>query len=111
MVEETVSDEENERRFDAVMAHIASLPIPRLVEWWEIESCWVSARIPNWSRRGSMYEAHRYASHEEALQTVKSWMVVEDYNQFRIVHVVLERYDNKRISTETWTEILKEDSK
>jgi hypothetical protein len=105
-----ISEEENERRFDAGMKVLIERPIPPFIEWWEVETCWAHSRIPTWWKRevSTQVGPIRFKSHSEALQAVKSWMTVEDYNKFRIVHVTLERSDTKRVTTETWTEVTQE---
>lgn len=104
---EDISEEENQRRYDAVMDHIRNMKPPKFMEWWRVENTgwsngtsWFASggTEANPYRAASLKEATEYATQQQA-----SWS--DPAIKWRVVHVTLERNDNKSVTTEVWTEL------
>ncbi len=102
-----MNEQENQEAFDDVMAFIDGMKTPAFLEWWRVENTgWSNGR--SWFTSGGT-DAHpwRAKSEAEAIEYIndrrKSWD--DPVVKWRIVHVTLQREDNKSITTEIWTEI------
>ena len=104
---EDISEEENQRRYDVVMEHIRNMKPPKFIEWWRVENTgwsngtsWFASggTETNPYRATSLKEATEYASQQQA-----SWS--DPAVKWRVVHVTLEREDNRSVTTEVWTEL------
>lgn len=104
---EEVSDEENERRYDEFFEWLRNKPVPKFVEWWDVENTGWSGGTSWFSTGGTPANPLRFDSEEDAKEfALKRKQDLNDPNtKWRYTHTTLEREGNKSVTTEIWTEV------
>jgi hypothetical protein len=100
-----MTDEENEDAYDAVIKFIDNmLKPPNRIEYYYVENTgWSNGR--SWFSCGTDTNPYRANSVEEAIEYIKRNRWDDPLVKWRYVHVMIEREDNRTITTETWTEV------
>lgn len=97
-----ITEEENERRYKAIMEHIHNRPVPPFMEWWEVENTGWSGGI-SWFSTGDRANPYRAKSVAEAIEYIGKARWDDAQVLWRYVHVTLERVGNRSVETREWT--------
>jgi hypothetical protein len=102
-----MTEQENIEAFNDVMDFIRNMEPPEFMEWWRVENTgWSNGQ--SWFHSGGT-DAHpwRAKSEAEAIEYIndrrKSWD--DPVVKWRVVHVTVQREENRSITTEIWKEI------
>lgn len=95
--------EENKAAYDRVIEFINNMKPPKFIEYWCVENTgWTNGQT--WFRCGGR-EPYHAKSLKEALEYIKENRWDDHLVKWRYVHVVIENKENKRVTTEKWTEV------
>lgn len=100
-----MSEEENQRLHAAIMDKMRSMKPPKFMEWWEVENTGWSGGISWFKVGGTTANPYRPKDEEEAIHYIKLNKDKDSDTKWRVVHVTLEREDNKEVRTRTWKEV------
>ncbi len=99
-----MTEEENKKAFDDCMDFIQDMKPSEWMEWWRVENTgWSNGT--SWFPTTRGQDICRFESHADALRHIVANRYEGHPVKWRIVHVTLERLENKSITTEVWEEI------
>jgi len=104
---EEVSDEENERRYNEFFEWLRNKPVPKFVEWWDVENTGWSGGTSWFSTGGTPANPLRFDTEQAAKDyaIAKKADLNDPTTKWRYMHTTLEREGNKSVTTTEWTEV------